>query len=106
MKDRNPYSRVYWSILDDEKFAAAYDNDHHLAAWLRMLLAADQAYPASGQVPQSVSRASLRALCDAGLIDVTGRRFRVHGLDAERARRTALGRKASNARWSDGDADA
>lgn len=87
MGERQPYSRVYWSIIDDPKFATIYDNDHHLAAWLRMLLAHDQAHPASGQIPQGITRASLRALCDAGLVDVTGRRFRIHGLDAERERR-------------------
>ena len=87
MSERQPYSRVYWSIIDDPKFATIYDNDHHLAAWLRLLLTHDQAHPSSGHVPAVIQRASLRALCDAGLIDVTGRRFRVHGLDAERERR-------------------
>jgi len=89
MSERQPYSRVYWSIIDDPKFATIYDNDHHLAAWLRMLLVNDQSHPASGQIPAGVQRASLRALAEAGLVDVTGRRFRVHGLDAERERRRA-----------------
>jgi hypothetical protein len=96
------YSRVYWSIVDDEKFAAIYGDDHHLAAWLRLLLVADQSFPASGQVPAGVRRSSVRALTDVGLIDLTGvGRYRIHGLDAERKRRSDPARIGANARWSD-----
>jgi hypothetical protein len=91
MSDR-PYSRVYWEIVDDPKFETIYDNDSHLAAWLRMLLMADQAHPASGQIPSNARRASVKALANAGLIDVAGGRFRVHGLAAERSRRSEAGR--------------
>ena len=89
MSERQPYSRVYWSIIDDPKFSAIYDDDHHLAAWLRMLLVADQAWPSSAHVPSSCNRVSLAALVDCGLVDVSGRRYRIHGLDAERGRRAA-----------------
>jgi hypothetical protein len=87
MSDRAPYSRVYWTIVDDPKFATIYDNDHHLAAWLRMLLVHDQAHPASGLVPSSCRASSVKALVDATLVDRMGGRFRIHGLDAERERR-------------------
>lgn len=100
MSDRAAYSRVYWTIVDDEKFATIYDNDAHLAAWLRLLLIADQTYPASGQLPAGVRRSSVKALTDAGLIDLAGSRFRVHGLDAERKRRSDPARASANARWS------
>ena len=88
MSERAPYSRVYWSIVDDPKFQHIYDNDAHLATWLRLLMLADGQWPASCPVPASARKASVTALMDAGLIDVaTGGRFRVHGLDAERGRR-------------------
>jgi hypothetical protein len=88
MSERAPYSRVYWSIVDDPKFATIYDDDRHLAAWLRLLMAADGLWPASCPVPASARKASLTALTDADLIDLMpGGRFRVHGLDAERGRR-------------------
>lgn len=88
MSERAAYSRVYWSIVDDPKFAAIYDDDHHLAAWMRLLLVADQSHPASAHVPAGCRRASVRALIDAGLVDmVTGTTYRIHGLDAERSRR-------------------
>jgi hypothetical protein len=102
MSERAAYSRVYWSIVDDEKFASIYHDDHHLAAWLRLLLVADQSYPASGQVPAGVRRASVKALADVGLIDPMGvGRYRIHGLDAERKRRSDPARVGAIARWSD-----
>jgi len=87
MSERAAYSRVYWSIVDDPKFISIYDDDHHLAAWLRLLLIADQAHPASAHLPANVRRQSVTALTSCGLIDLAGQRYRVHGLDAERERR-------------------
>jgi len=87
MSERAAYSRVYWSIVDDPKFISIYDDDHHLASWLRLLLIADQAHPASAHLPANVRRQSVTALADCGLIDLSGQRYRVHGLDAERERR-------------------
>jgi len=99
MAERAPYSRVYWGIVDDPKFSTIYDDDHHLAAWLRMLVVADQSYPTSAQVPANIRRASVKALVDAHLIVVTGRRFRIVGLDAERERRSESARNAAALRW-------
>lgn len=88
MSDRAPYSRVYWSIVDDPKFADIYDDDRRLATWLRLLILADQSYPASAGIPLGTNQKALAALVDAGLVDRgTGNRFRIHGLDAERAKR-------------------
>lgn len=88
MSERAAYSRVYWSIVDDEKFVTIYDNDSHLAAWMRLLLIADQAHPASAHLPSNVRRGSVKALSDANLIDLLpGSRYRIRGLDAERERR-------------------
>ena len=88
MSERAAYSRVYWSIVDDPKFADIYDDDRHLACWLRLLLIADQAHPASANIPAGTRRASILALTEAGLVSIgTGSRFRITGLDAERERR-------------------
>jgi hypothetical protein len=101
-KTPDPYSRVYWHIVDDERFADIYGTDAHLAAWLRLLLIADQAWPASAQVPASVRRRSLAALVSCGLVESRpGGIYRVHGLDAERMRRSSVGDAGAAARWSD-----
>lgn len=88
MSDRAPYSRVYWSIVDDPKFSTIFDDDHHLATWLRLLVIADQAHPASANIPSGTRKSSIEALVTAGLVDLgTSYRYRIHGLDAERSMR-------------------
>jgi hypothetical protein len=94
------YSRVYHSIVDDPKFATVYDHDRRLATWLRLLIVADQAFPASGVIPAGTNRAALQALVDVGLVDLgTGSRFRIHGLAAEREMRSQSARNAAASRW-------
>lgn len=93
MTDRAPYSRIYHSIVDDPKFATIYDDDRRLATWLRLLIVAEQAHPASANIPTGTHRASVVALANVGLLDLgTGSRFRIHGLDAERSRRSEAAR--------------
>ena len=105
--DRAPYSRVYHAIVDDPKFAAVYDDDRRLATWLRLLIVAEQAHPASAYIPTGTNRAAVTSLVDAGLIDLgSGSRFRIHGLDAERERRSEPGRIGAVARWSDSERNA
>lgn len=88
VSERAAYSRVYWSIIDDPKFANVYDDDRALAAWLRLLLVADQAWPASAHLPTTVRRQAVAVLVGSGLVDLqAGGRYRIHGLDAERTRR-------------------
>lgn len=97
MTDR-PYSRVYWSIVDDPMFERVYDNDHALATWLRMLLLADAMYPASA--PMTSRNPTVRLLIDCGLvIPKPGNRYSIRGLDAERERRSAIGRNAAAVRY-------
>jgi hypothetical protein len=88
VSERAAYSRVYWSIVDDPKFVSVYDSDANLAAWLRLLLIADQSHPASAHLPSNVRKSSVAELARVELIDLLpGHRYRVHGLDAERERR-------------------
>lgn len=101
MTDLGPYARLYLSLVDDDKFAAIYGDDRHFAAWCRLLMIAEPAWPASAHLPGTARRASVQALSDAGLIDLLpGGRYRIHGLDAERERRHDQAKRASYARWS------
>lgn len=90
-----PYARLYLDLIDDEKFASIYDDDHRFAAWCRLLLIAEGAWPASAHLPSArlARPAAVAALADCGLIDLRpGDRYRIHGLDAERERRADLAR--------------
>lgn len=88
MTARQPYSRVYWSIRDDQRLADIYGDDHALAAWLRSLIAADMAYPAPADLPRRCTPAAMRKLVTAGIVEPAGDGlFRFHGLAAERTRR-------------------
>jgi hypothetical protein len=103
----NSYTRVYHSIVDDPKFATVYDDDRRLATWLRLLIVAEQAYPASANIPTGTNRAAVAALVAAGLIDLgTGPRYRIHGLAVERGRRSEAARQSANARWSQSERNA
>ena len=101
-----PYVRVYQTIFTDPKFVGIVYDDHHLATWLRLLMAADAVWPLLSPIPASARKASVKALVEAGLIDLEGPRFRVHGLDAERERRSSQGRAAASKRWSSTNAAA
>lgn len=88
MSERAPYSRVYWTVVDDLKFREVYDDDRALACWLRLLIVADQAWPASAPLPASARRVPVALLVRVGLVDLqSGGRYRIHGLDAERGTR-------------------
>lgn len=106
-----PYSRHYHELVDDPKFREVYPDDRHYACWSRLLMLADQAWPASAPIPASARAASVRKLADVGLIDLLpSGRFRMHGLDAERRVRSQSAKDAADARWesvrnADGNAD-
>lgn len=101
MSDRAPYSRVYWSVMDDDKFDGIREDVRHFGAWSLLLIVADMAWPAPAFVPAAVPKASYRLLVEAELIDsLSGGRFRVHGLDAERGRRSSNASASATARWS------
>lgn len=96
----DPYVRVYYRIIGDERFANVYDDDAALALWLRLLLAADAIYPAPASFPRRIRAVPLKKLVDAGLIEVlNGDRYVVHGLNGERGRRQDQARRAANTRW-------
>lgn len=98
LKDR--YCRIYWAVMDDPKFDGIREDMRHFGSWSLLLLTADMAWPASAYVPPTVPKASLAALIACGLIDpLSGSRYRVHGLDAEREARSENARNAAALRW-------
>lgn len=92
-----PYSRVYHTFPDEYK--AIYADDRLLAAWLRLLVVADAAWPLRPPMPRSVKPAVLRALTGAGVVILDGDAYTVLGLDAERTRRREAGRTGAAMRW-------
>lgn len=104
---KRPYTRVYHEARSDERFEGIWDCDAHLALWLRLLVEADIVWPHTAPIPRSTRRKSLDALVAAGLVEVVGDRYRIHGLDRERISRSNAARDAAGVRWhSDGNADA
>ena len=107
MSDPDPYSRHYWRLVDDPKFADIYADDHHYACWSRLLMIADQAWPASAHIPATARKASVAKLAEVGLLDLLhDGRFKMRGLDKERAKRSDSARNAAAKRWqSSGNAE-
>ncbi len=94
-----PYARLYLDLVDDEKFASVYDNDRHFATWCRLLMIAEGAWPASAHLPRTARTATIEELRRVGLIDLQGGdRYRIHGLDAERASRARESRNGGTVR--------
>lgn len=99
-----PYSRVYHEIVEDERFREVYGDDAALATWLRLLIIADAAYPTAAPIPRSCKDVPLSRLVDAGLVEMVGEDvFRIHGLVAERERRSKQASEAANTRWHGAD---
>jgi hypothetical protein len=94
------YSRVYHSIVDDQRFETVYSDDAALASWLRLLLVADAMYPAPAPLPRTVRPRALGVLVTAGLVELVGsEHYRIHGLASEREKRSLSARNAAALRW-------
>jgi len=98
MADR-PYSRVYFEIVGHPRFERVYRNPHALGTWLQMLLTADAMYPMTPAMPPR--NPTVRLLIDAGLVEERPANcYSMRGLEAERERRSAIGRNAVAVRWN------
>jgi hypothetical protein len=95
-----PYSRLYHTLVDDPRFFTVYDHDARFATWVRLLMLADAAYPASAPLPNGVNKAVLRHLVEvAGLVElVPGGRYRIHGMRKERQSRAEWGKNMARSR--------
>lgn len=103
----NPYSRIYWSVMDDIKFNGIREDVRLFGAWSLLLVVADMAWPSSAYVPRTIPPAAFRKLVACELVDeLPGHRFQLHGLDAERGKRQQYARDAAAVRWqSEGNAE-
>ncbi len=105
MSDR-PYSRIYWEVMADTKFDGIREDARHFGAWALMLVVADMAWPVPAYVPP-VPKASVALLVKNELVDLLpGGRFRIHGLDAERGRRSGEQKNGGLVRASTAQRDA
>ena len=101
MADR-PFVRIYHSDLIRD-YPTVWDDDAALAAWLRLLVAADGSWPTPAEFPRSVKGRSVEALVKAGLVSVVGtHRYQIKGMDAERSARQDAARNAAAKRWQSG----
>jgi hypothetical protein len=95
----DPYVRVYYRILSDDRFEHVYEDDAALATWLRLLLIADGAFPAPAHLPRKTDDAALEKLAAAGLVELLPRSlYRSHGLAAERDHRSEAATFAADVR--------
>lgn len=95
------YARVRFSIMDDPKFDGIREDPALLGAWTLCLVVAEMAWPSPAFQPPWVSSGAFATLVEHGLVDPTPNGcYRIHGLDAERSKRTEQARTASNARWN------
>jgi hypothetical protein len=105
MSDR-PYSRVYHEIVEDPKFAEVYASNARLATWLRLLIAADSAYPAPSAIPRGTDHRVMTALVTADLVARVGsQHYRIKGLAAERSRRSERGKAGGIQRSTSAERD-
>jgi hypothetical protein len=96
----DPYSRVYWRVKDDERFEHAYSCDTCWAAYVRLLMDAEAAYPASATMPASLKRHARVQLVADGIVELRPHDcYVIHGLQAERERRSEAARSSAEARW-------
>lgn len=93
-----PYSRIYHQLADE--YPDLYDSPD-LAGYVRLLVAADQAWPTKARWAGYVTEDELERIAANGLVVREGSRYTVKGMDKERRRRSRQARKAASARWQE-----
>jgi hypothetical protein len=97
-RDDRRYARFYYPEFIRD-YPAVYRDDAAFAAWMRLLVVAEQMWPLAVELPRSVRPRPLRTLVEAGLVVTDGETFTLKGLDAERSRRRDSARSAAAVRW-------
>lgn len=91
------FARFYYEDFLTE-YPEVYADDAQFAAWFRLLVVAEQAWPLPPELPRSVKARPLRSLVEAGLIALGPRHtYAVRGHDAERSRRHGAAIAGANA---------
>lgn len=100
------YARFYYPEFMHD-YPDVYADDAAFAAFMRLLAAAEMAWPTTPELPRSIRPKALRTLCDRGLIKVVGHTFLLKGFVKDRTLRAESGRKGAVVRWeNDGNANA
>lgn len=99
MSEDRKYVRVYYNDLIRD-YPEVWGDDAALATWLRMLATADPMWPTPPELSRSVKASPLRRLEAAGLVErLPANRYRMKGMEAERAMRSQSARNAAAVRW-------
>ena len=97
----DPYSRLYWRVKGDKRFEHVYGCDPCWAAYTRLLIDAEASYPAPASLPRTLKPHARTQLAEAGIIELQPHDcFIVHGLKAERDRRSEAARGSAEGRWA------
>ena len=90
------FARIPFAVLDDPAFAEEWPDDARFATWVRLWMAADNAWPAPAPRPRDVPDEAFIYLVRAGLVLLSGTGlYRMGGMDDERmARPGAAGGRA------------
>ncbi len=98
-RDDGKYSRLYWSVKDDEKFDGIRSNPAVFGTWALLLMDADAVWPSSASLPRWIRKRDLEVLVTALIVDLLpDDRYRIHGLDTEREKRAASARVGADVR--------
>lgn len=84
-----PYVRIYSTLSADHR--AVWNDDRLLAAYVRLLMAADAAWPGLATLPRRIADDTVADLVREEVIDVDGDLYHFHGLDDERSTRARRG---------------
>ena len=100
------YVRVYYIDLQRD-YPQVWFDPGGLSTWLRLLVRADQSWPAAPELPAGTRKADLGLLTSCGLVSLNGHgTYLLKGYEAERGRRQAVATKAAGARWKDHESNA
>ncbi len=97
----DPYIRIYLRVRDDPRFEHAYSCDACWAAYSRLLMDAEAAFPASASLPANLDAHAAAQLMADGIIEPRRHGcFVVHGMVTERRRRSEEGRANALRGWN------
>lgn len=97
--DWGVYSRIYHSLMTEKP--TVWNDDRLLAAWTRLLVMSDQAWPAPAPLPRWLSLKTFDRLCEHGVLETAGSGyFRFAHLDEERGQRSKQASQSASLRWA------
>ena len=97
---KDPYIRLYFRVRVDDRFDHVYACDTCWAAYSRLLMDAEGSFPSPASLPRTLKSHAKSMLVEAGIIELRPHdMFIVHGLAAEREKRSHQGKAGAAARW-------